>query len=120
LVPPEGAKVVNIKREGNKVIGFEVERDGKIIGKTARENNVNLSIHAPYFINLCQTDVQKVKNTKQMIIDSLDRGRLMEAKLIVFHPGAYGKHSKEEAFERAKEVLEEIRKRAADEDRRYK
>lgn len=82
----------------------------KVVGKTARENNIVLSIHAPYFINVCQTDKDKLKNTKRMIIDSLDRGRLMEAGLIVFHPGAYGKLSKEEAFEHAKEVLEELSK----------
>lgn len=82
----------------------------KRIGKTARENNVFLSIHAPYFINLCQTDNEKLKKSKKWILDSLDCGRLMEAKLIVFHPGAYGKLTKEEAFENAKSVLEDINK----------
>lgn len=98
---------------------FEVEfvrgvkmspESAKIVGKTAKENNVILSIHAPYFINLCQTDKEKLKNTKRMVIDSLDRGRLMEAKLIVLHPGAYGKLSKEDAFNAAKEALEELSK----------
>lgn len=80
------------------------------IGAIAKEKNVSLSIHAPYFINLCQTDKVKLAKSKKWIIDSLDRGRLMEAKLIVFHPGAYGKLTKEEAFERAKEVCEELSK----------
>ena len=86
----------------------------KKIGIIARENNVSLSIHAPYFINLCQTDNVKLSNSIRWIIDSLDRGRLMEAKLIVFHPGAYGKLSKDEAFERARDVCEELSKHGSD------
>jgi len=97
------------------VRGVHMSSEGaRKIGIIARDNDVSLSIHAPYFINLCQTDKAKLAKSKKWIIDSLDRGRLMEAKLIVFHPGAYGKLSNEEAFERAKEMCEELSRYGSD------
>ncbi|MFH0956982.1 MAG: TIM barrel protein, partial [Candidatus Aenigmatarchaeota archaeon] len=66
-------------------------------GKAAREAGVKLSVHAPYYINLCNPE--KAKDSMKRIIDSCHRGHLMGAEVIVFHPGYYGKLSKEDAFE---------------------
>ncbi len=75
-------------------------------GKASGETGVKLSVHAPYYINLCNPE--KVKDSQKRIIDSCHRGHLMGAEVIVFHPGYYGKLSKEEAFEMVENACKEM------------
>ncbi|RLJ07405.1 MAG: endonuclease IV [Candidatus Aenigmatarchaeota archaeon] len=78
-------------------------------GKLAEELGIELSVHAPYFINLCSDDKQKVAASKKRILDSCLRAWEMGAKIVVFHPGFYGKLSPEMAFQRVKRACEEMR-----------
>jgi deoxyribonuclease-4 len=67
-------------------------------GKVAGKAGVRLSVHAPYYINLCNPE--KAKDSMKRIMESCHRGHLMGAEVIVFHPGYYGKLSKEDALGR--------------------
>ena len=84
------------------------------LGSAAAEAGVDLSIHAPYFINLCSAEKAKVTASKQRIMESCERGRHMGAKIVVFHPGFFGKLTKEQAFEKIKiecaQMAEEIKR----------
>ncbi|MDD5416753.1 MAG: TIM barrel protein [Candidatus Aenigmarchaeota archaeon] len=80
----------------------------KEVGKVAKENDISLSIHAPYYINLASHEKIKIIESKKRILDSLERGEKMDAKIVVVHPGYYGKHSKEECYKIIKEQCEEI------------
>ncbi|MFH7882440.1 MAG: TIM barrel protein [Candidatus Aenigmatarchaeota archaeon] len=80
----------------------------KQAGEIAKEINVKLSVHAPYFINLCSQEAQKIENSKRMIIDSLERAEAMNADIVVFHPGFYGKLSTQEALEKVKKECEDL------------
>ena len=71
----------------------------KELGKVARELKIDLSIHAPYYINLSSADKVKIKQSMKRILDSCERGHHMGAKIVVFHPGYFGKFSKEKAEE---------------------
>ncbi|MBI2670442.1 TIM barrel protein [Candidatus Woesearchaeota archaeon] len=70
----------------------------KIIGKKAKELDINLSIHAPYFINLASEEKDKVIASKKRILDSCERGHFLGATHVVFHPAYFGKRSKEETY----------------------
>ncbi len=83
----------------------------KEAGENAKELNVKLSVHAPYFINLCSPDNKKVENSKKMILDSAERAEAMEAEVVVFHPGFYGKLSPLEALEKVKEGCSDLNDR---------
>lgn len=83
----------------------------KKIGITAKENKVRLSIHAPYFINLCQQDKLKLARSKRNIYESVKMAELLGAKIVVFHPGAYMGLSKEAAMDQMKEVCKELSKK---------
>ena len=86
-----------------------LKKDNAIeVGKIAKELKIKLSIHASYFINLCNPE--KVEDSKKRIIDSCEIGHYVGAKYIVFHPGYYGKLSKEQAYELVKKGCEELRK----------
>ena len=77
------------------------------IGEAAKKLGIQLSIHAPYFINLNSAEKQKVGASRQRILSCLKIGTWLQAKYVVFHPGFYGKMSKEETYENIKrEILD--------------
>jgi deoxyribonuclease-4 len=69
------------------------------VGKLAEELGILLSVHCPYFINLCSNDRQKLEASKKRILDSVERVYHMGARIAVFHPGFYGSLTAEAAFE---------------------
>lgn len=64
------------------------EKTCEEINQAARLNNVGLSVHAPYFINLNANDEEWPKSRKRLM-DSAYYGNLAGATDIVFHPGSY-------------------------------
>ena len=83
-------------------------------GKLAKELKIGLSCHAPYYINLNSDDKKKIEASKLRILKSAERCEQFNGELVVFHPGYYGKSSKEETYENIKnnilDMLEEIKK----------
>jgi deoxyribonuclease-4 len=79
----------------------------KKVGEEAKKLDIGLSIHAPYFINLC-SEKEKLEASKKRILDSVERAFYMNARVVVFHPGYYGKLSKDEAYEKVKEACKDL------------
>jgi deoxyribonuclease-4 len=75
-------------------------------GKAARKLGIRLSVHAPYYINLCNPE--KVLDSKKRIIDSCERGHHLGAGVVVFHAGFYGKLEHGEALEMVKKACREM------------
>lgn len=63
----------------------------KELGIVAKNLDVELSVHAPYFINLASSEKEKIAASKLRILDSLERGAAMHATVVVVHAGYYGK-----------------------------
>jgi len=85
----------------------------KELGKVAKDLDIELSIHVPYFINLASSDKKIIEASKKRIIDSLARGVEMNATIVAAHAGYYGKNKKksiEMIFEACKEITELIEK----------
>jgi deoxyribonuclease-4 len=83
----------------------------KELGKVARDLDVELSIHVPYYINLASETEKIIEDSKKRIIDSLERGVLMGATVATAHAGYYGKNkekSTQMVFEACKEITERI------------
>lgn len=59
-----------------------------VIRQTAQEQEVMISVHAPYFINLNASDEEWSKS-RQRLMDAAYYGNLAGATDIVFHPGSY-------------------------------
>ncbi|MFA6974191.1 MAG: TIM barrel protein [Parcubacteria group bacterium] len=91
------------------------KEDATLIAKKAGELDISLSIHAPYYINLNSAEKAKIEASKQRILECLKVGTWLNAKKIVFHPGYYGKMSKEGAFESIKKAILEIKEKAKQE-----
>lgn len=79
----------------------------------AEEQDVSLSVHAPYFINLNALDDEWPKSRKRLM-DAAIYGNLAGATDIIFHPGSYFMNPPEEvlkiAVPRLQGCVEELRK----------
>ncbi|NOY99411.1 MAG: TIM barrel protein [Chloroflexi bacterium] len=64
------------------------EKTCAAIKQTAAEQDVALSVHAPYFINLNANDEEWPKSRKRLM-DAAHFGNLAGASDIIFHPGSY-------------------------------
>ena len=80
----------------------------KILGQAANWKNFDLSIHAPYFINLNSEKKDIVHASKERILSSCERAHNMGAKNVVFHPGYYGERGKLETYENIKQRILEM------------
>lgn len=90
----------------------------KDVGSLAKKLNIELSVHAPYFINLNSAESAKKEASKKRILMSCERAHYLGAKKVVFHAGYYGKLSKEETYDNImdaiKDIKSEIKKRKYD------
>ena len=68
------------------------------IKNKAKELDVFLTAHAPYYINLASEDKKKVQASIQRLVESARAAHWVGAKYVVFHPGYYGKLSRDEAY----------------------
>ncbi len=78
---------VQIKSATAKDIGEEFARQG-----------IEMSVHAPYFINLATQDEEKANNNHRYIMDSLAALRDFGGKRCVFHPGSPLKADRKDAM----------------------
>ncbi|GAB4478458.1 MAG: deoxyribonuclease IV [Anaerolineales bacterium] len=84
------------------------------IRAAAEEQEICLSVHAPYFINLNADETEWPKSRKRLM-DAAHYGNLAGASDIVFHPGSYFGKSPEEvlpiALERLRGCIAELREK---------
>lgn len=79
------------------------------IGEAFARENVEISVHAPYFINFANPDDEMAAKSYGYVLDSAKALRLMGGKRVVFHPAAQGKDTRETAVERTVERLKVLR-----------
>ncbi len=100
--------------EVQQVRGINIkEEQAKKIGDEAKRNDIKLSIHAPYAINLCSNDREIREKSKERLLQALKIAEIMGATVVVFHPGYYKGMSKEEALESALRLIKEIEEEAS-------
>lgn len=70
------------------------------IGGEADKYGIEISVHAPYFINFASVEQEKADNSINYLTSSLKALRHFHGNRCVFHPGAEGKQPRNEAFAR--------------------
>ena len=78
------------------------------IGRAAADHHVALSIHAPYFTNLCNPDPAKQDATVNYIRQAAQAICWMGGTRVIFHPGALMKSTREAAHERALALMHRV------------
>lgn len=79
------------------------------IGQAFRDFGVELSVHAPYFINFANPEDEAAQKSYGYVLGSAKYVKLMGGKRIVFHPATQGKLSREEAVSLASDRLKVLR-----------
>lgn len=62
-----------------------------------RDAGVEISVHAPYYINLANPDEEMAEKSIGYIINSAKKVMLLGGNRVVFHPASQGKATREEA-----------------------
>ena len=79
------------------------------IGEAFQKEDVEISAHAPYFVNFANPDDEMAEKSYGYVLDSAKMLKLMQGKRVVFHPAAQGKASREEAVALTEERLKILR-----------
>jgi deoxyribonuclease-4 len=83
------------------------QTDATKLGEEAKKNDVRLSMHGSYYINLAgKRDV--VEASKQRLLAGATAADWMGAYVMVFHTGFYGKFDKEYALKTCIDTLKEV------------
>ncbi|KKH97770.1 hypothetical protein EO95_09550 [Methanosarcina sp. 1.H.T.1A.1] len=83
--------------------------------ETAGKENIALSVHAPYYINLNSPEKEKLKASMERIYKASKIGSLCGAESIVLHAAFYQKSSKQAVYENVSKALRELTEQLRDE-----
>ncbi|MBI2549711.1 TIM barrel protein [Candidatus Woesearchaeota archaeon] len=90
----EFVQSVNISRENAPKIKAVAEKE-----------NVMLTCHAPYYINLNAAEDAKLEASKKRLVKAAEVAWLCGGKSVAFHPGYYLGNDKEKVYEKVKKEL---------------
>lgn len=79
------------------------------IGEAFEREGVEISVHAPYFINFANPDDEMAAKSYGYVLDSARALRRMGGRRCVFHPAAQGKEERERAVSRTEDRLKVLR-----------
>ncbi len=79
------------------------------IGEAFRAQGVEISVHAPYFINFANPDDEMAAKSYNYVLSSAKALKLMGGNRVVFHPASQGKDTREAAVARTVERLKILR-----------
>lgn len=85
------------------------EEKARSIGAAFAKENVEISVHAPYFINFANPDDEMAAKSYGYVLDSARMVKTMGGRRVVFHPAAQGKDAREIAVSRAEDRLKILR-----------
>jgi deoxyribonuclease-4 len=90
------------------VRGLYIMRDeeAQFIHDFAKENDVELHVHAPYYLNLAAND-EELETSFDKILYSAIQANRMGAKSVVIHPGYYGEEGEKKTYKR---IIKNIKK----------
>jgi len=75
------------------------------IGKKALEYGVEISVHAPYYINFANPSDEMAEKSYNYVLNSCKKAREFYGNRVVFHPSTMGKMTRAEAVELTKARL---------------
>jgi len=88
------------------VRGVRISRESaEEVGRAAKELDIAISSHAPYYVNFCSKEEGKMANSRRHLFQAAQATHFAGGRITVFHPGYYQKSTPEEAFRTAKKEL---------------
>ena len=87
---------------------FPGEKKARLIASVAQEQNIRLTAHGPYYINLNANDPEKLENSRKRILNTAFFGGLSGAESITFHAGFFLKQDPVKVYRRISKELENL------------
>lgn len=85
------------------------EQKAHSIGEAFRAQDVEISVHAPYFVNFANPDPLATQKSCEYVLGSARAGRAMGGRRVVFHPASQGKEARDSAFSRTLDRIKVLR-----------
>lgn len=83
------------------------------IANAMKQNNISISVHAPYFINFANPDDEMVEKSYNYVLNSLYKLKLLGGNRCIIHVGSCGKLDRETALnlvaKRLKVLVEKVK-----------
>ena len=79
-----------------------------LVKEVAKQNDIALTAHGQYFINLNSLEKEKIEASKQRILNAARIANLCGAKSMTFHAGFYMKQDPEEVYQKIKKGVKEV------------
>lgn len=83
------------------------EKTARAVHEAAKQLDIRLSVHAPYYINL-NSEGETLEASKVRIMNSARIGAICGAKSVVIHAGFMQKYPRDVVYERIKKAIVEI------------
>jgi len=84
------------------------EKSAKILKEESEKHDILISMHGPYYINLCSKEEEKIKKSLNHLIATARAGEWMGAYRLVFHPGFYSNRKPKKAMEISKNTINQL------------
>jgi deoxyribonuclease IV len=104
-----------IKAEGLDAYEYQATYGVKIsqesaaeLKKNSQDENVLVSMHAPYYVNLSSNKDEIIERSIQRLVQAAKASEWMGAYRTVFHPGFYTSYSSNEAMAKCKDAISKI------------
>ena len=86
--------------------GVKIGEDAaRHLGVVLAEKNIQVSLHAPYFISMSSLDEEKRLNSVNYLLDSAKALDAMGGRRVIFHSGSCAKLTRQEALAKAVDTM---------------
>lgn len=86
------------------------DETAKKIGEEAKKYNIQVSVHAPYYINFATPTDEMAEKSYLYVLNSLHKLKILGGNRLVVHPASCGKLERREAIALTKKRLIELNK----------
>ncbi len=80
------------------------------VGQAARELDIGLTVHAPYYVNLNSAEPEKIAASKERILKAARIGAAAGARSVTFHAAFYHADDPEVVYHRVRDGIWEMRR----------
>jgi len=89
--------------------GVKMRREtAELIGDEARFNDIKMSLHAPYYINMVNTEKERRSRNIEYFMDSFQTAKWMSADRIIVHTGSCTGLDRQLALQVTKDLMADI------------
>ena len=87
---------------------FLTEEKSKKLFAEAQKYNIKISVHAPYYINFCNTSPKSIENNTKYVLNSLKGLKMLGGTNCVDHVGSQMKLERSEAFKNLEKGIKDF------------